>query len=51
MPLRAAMPASVMKPIIDATDSGWPAIHSAITLPIRASGMLPMMMSASTADW
>ena len=50
MPLRAAMPASVMKPIIEATDSGWPASHSAITLPMSASGMLVRMMSASTAD-
>ena len=38
MPLRAAMPASVMKPIIEATDSGCPATLSAITLPISASG-------------
>ena len=28
-----------MNPIIEATDSGWPAIHSATTLPISASGM------------
>ena len=30
MPLRAEMPASVMKPIIEATDSGCPAMFSAI---------------------
>ena len=34
-----------------ATENGWPAIHSAATLPISASGTLPMMMSARTADW
>ena len=44
MPLRAAMPTSVMKPIIEATDNACPAITSAITLPIRASGMLVRMM-------
>ena len=50
MPLRVAMPASVMKPIMLATDSGWPASHSAATEPMSASGTLPMMMSAKTAE-
>ena len=50
MPLRAAIPVSVMKPTMLATDSGWPASHSAATAPIRASGRLPMMISASTAE-
>ena len=50
MPLRVLMPVSVMKPIMLATDSGCPAIHSAATLPISASGTLPMMISASTAE-
>ena len=40
----------VMKPIIDATDRGWPAIHRAATDPIRASGTDPMMIRAQTAD-
>ena len=47
MPLRAAMPVSVMKPIMLATDSGWPTSHSAATEPISASGTLPMMISDS----
>ena len=50
MPLREAMPVSVMKPIMEATESGCPAIQSAATLPISASGTLPMMMRASTAE-
>ena len=29
MPLRVDIPVRVMKPIIDATESGWPAIQSA----------------------
>ena len=48
--MRALMPASVMKPIMEATDSGCPASHSATTLPIRASGTLPMMIMANTAE-
>ena len=39
-----------MKPIIKATDKGCPAIHKALTDPIRASGTEPMMISAQTAD-
>ena len=50
MPLRALMPASVTKPIMLPTDSGNPAIQSAATLPISASGMLTMMINASTAE-
>ena len=50
MPLRVLMPASVTKPIMLATESGCPAIQSAATLPISASGTLPMMISASTGD-
>ena len=50
MPLRAEMPASVMNPIIEATESGWPASHSAATEPISASGMLPITISASTVE-
>jgi hypothetical protein len=50
MPLRAEMPASVMKPIMDAIDSGWPAMVSAITLPIRASGMFAMMIRTSAVE-
>ena len=48
--MRVLMPASVMKPIMLATESGCPAIQSATTLPISASGTLPMMISASTGD-
>jgi len=44
------MPARVMKPTIDATESDTPAIHIASTEPIRASGMLSMMMPESNAD-
>ena len=50
MPLRAAMPVSVMKPIMLATDSGWPASHNAATEPISASGTLPMMISDNIAE-
>ena len=50
MPLRVAMPASVMKPTIEATDRLMPPSHIAITLPMSASGMLPMTMPASTTD-
>ena len=50
MPLRAAIPASVMKPTMLATDSGWPVSASAATEPISASGTLPMMIAASTAE-
>jgi hypothetical protein len=39
-----------MKPMALATENGWSAIHSAATLPISASGTLPMMMRASTLD-
>ena len=42
--MREAMPVSVMKPIMLATDSGCPASHSAATEPISASGTLPMMI-------
>jgi hypothetical protein len=42
--------ASVMKPIMVPTESGCPAIHKAITLPISARGILPMTMRDSTAD-
>ena len=50
MPLRVAMPVNVMKPIMLATESGCPASHNAATLPMSASGTLPMMMRASTTD-
>ncbi|MNK97889.1 hypothetical protein D3C87_1182370 [compost metagenome] len=50
MPLRVAMPARVMKPTIEATERLTPVSHIATTLPMRASGMLAMMMPASTAD-
>ena len=40
----------MMKPIIDATESGCPTSQSAATEPIRASGTLPMMMSARAAE-
>ena len=50
MPLRVLMPASVKKPIIEATDNGWPAIQSAMTLPTSASGMLPMIISDSAVE-
>ena len=46
MPFRVLMPASVTKPIMLATDSGKPAIQSAATLPTRANGTLPMIISA-----
>ena len=42
MPLRAEMPASVMNPIIEATDNGRPASVRAATLPINASGIFAM---------
>jgi len=50
MPLRAAIPVSVMKPTMLATDSGCPTSQSAATEPISASGTLPMMISARMAD-
>jgi hypothetical protein len=33
-----------------ATDSGCPEIHSAMTLPTSASGMLPMMIRVSAVE-
>ena len=39
-----------MKPIIEATESGCPAIQSAATDPINASGTLPITMSAKSAE-
>ncbi|GJD76165.1 hypothetical protein CFIICLFH_4415 [Methylobacterium goesingense] len=50
MPLRATMPVSVTKPIIEATERGSPAMKSAATLPMSASGTLPMTMRASTPE-
>ena len=50
MPLRGAMPVSVMNLIIDTTDSGCPTSHRTASDPITASGTLPMMMSASAAE-
>ena len=50
MPLRVAMPVRVMKPIIEATDRGWPAIQSATTEPMSASGTLVMMMATKTTE-
>ena len=50
MPLRATMPVSVTKPIIEATERGSPATKSAATLPMSASGTLPMTMRASTPE-
>ena len=50
MPLRAVMPASVMKPTIAAIERSRPARPSAATEPTRASGTLPMMMRASAPD-
>ena len=47
MPLRVAMPNSVMKPIIDATLSTPPARNTPATPPISASGRLTMTSSAS----
>jgi len=41
------MPVSVMKPTMLATESGCPAMFSAMTLPIRASGTLAMIIRAS----
>ena len=51
MPLRTEMPASVIKPISAATDSGCPDTHSPSTAPTSANGMLPMMSSDSRTDW
>ena len=50
MPLRTEMPASVIKPISAATDSGWPDTHSPSTAPTSASGMLAMMRADSVAE-
>lgn len=50
MPLSAAMPVSVMKPIMEATESGWPAHHNAATEPISASGTEPMITRAKSTD-
>ena len=49
MPLRVAMPNSVMKPIIDATLSTPPARNTPATPPMSASGRLSMTSSASRA--
>ena len=50
MPLRVAIPVNVIKPIMLATESGCPASHNAATLPMSASGTLPIMMKVRTAD-
>ncbi len=50
MPLGAEMPASVMKPTIEATDNGSPATVKAITLPINANGIPPVIIAASATD-
>ena len=47
MPFRVEMPVRVIKPIIEATESGWPAIQSAVTEPIKASGTLAMIEERS----
>ncbi len=49
MPLRVAMPNSVMNPIIDATLSTPPARNTPATPPISASGRFTMTSSASRA--
>ena len=49
MPLRVAMPNSVMNPIIVATLSTPPARNTPATPPISASGRLTMTISASRA--
>ena len=47
MPLRVAMPKSVMKPTIDATDSTPPARYTPMTPPISASGRFSMISAPS----
>ena len=47
MPLRTAMPASAMKPTVDATERLKPTIYIATKLPISASGMLAKMTLAA----
>jgi|OpeIllAssembly_1097287.scaffolds.fasta_scaffold359274_2 hypothetical protein len=49
MPLRTAMPASAMKPTVDATERLKPTIYIATKLPISASGMLAKMTLAARA--
>ena len=49
MPLRVAMPNSVMKPMSDATHSTPPESKTPATPPISASGRLTMMTAASAA--
>lgn len=49
MPLCIAMPMSVMKPNVDATDSSTLAIHIAATEPICGSGMFAIMIAARVA--
>src|SRR3989442_15563600 len=50
MPLRVAMPKSVMKPISDAIDNVPPAAKTIMTPPISASGRLAITSSASRVD-
>ena len=50
MLLRALMPASVMKPTSDATESVPPDRKIAMTPPMIASGMLAITCSASRVD-
>ena len=51
MPLRTAMPKSVMKPISDATESTPPPTYRPITPPTSASGRLQITISASPEDF
>ncbi len=50
MPLRVAIPVSVMKPTMEATDKGCPASQSAVTEPISARGTLAMMMATNSTE-
>ena len=50
MPLRVAMPNTVMNPISDATLSTPPDTNTPTTPPMSASGRLSMISAASRAD-
>jgi len=50
MPLRVAMPNTVMKPMIAAIDSTPPETYTPITPPIKASGRLSITNAASRAE-